>query len=382
MKPLIIKRDKHIIEILNQELGKKVRYNLKIKQMEKQNKGGVWIGVKMQYPFFQNYSINDIECEEEKFKKMIEKTKQLNPGCKSVSTFVSRLNDALVYENYITNGIETECSSSISYSGYRNKSILTKPIEFYTKNVIKFFKHHNIIVTCELENCFIKHKRFMEKLIDKIQHCGITDEQQKDFIVTIGWNGDTFEYFQILVERHKYDIKNLISYLFNYLFPFENINFKAGLNELKDYYEMANTIGRDVKKYPKYLRSMHDIITANYNSYKRKYDELLFKKLKRPELEIEEKEFCIVIPTTTKDIVKEGTDLNHCVSSYVDRILKRETYIFFLRKKEDKKKSLVTLEIKGKKITNAKGSYNRLPTKEETEFLKRYSKKLNIQLSI
>ena len=145
---------------------------------------------------------------------------------------------------------------------------------------------------------------------------------------------------------------------------------------------MANTIGRDVKKYPKYLRSMHDIITANYNSYKKEYDELKFEKLRKPELEFEGRAFCIVIPSSSKDIIKEGTDLNHCVSSYVERILKKETYIFFLRKKEDKEKSLITLELKGNKITNAKGSYNRLPTEEEMKFLEGYSKKLKISITI
>lgn len=381
MKPLLLTRDKHIIKIVNQELNKTLRYNLKLQSMQKQDREGNWINIVTQYPFFQGYSMLDIKCEEEKFMGMIEKTKYLNPRCKSVSSFISRLNEALVYENYIKEGIETECSANIGYNGYLRKEVLKKPLEFYPKNVINFFKENKIRVTIDMEEYFIRDKSFMEKVIDCLKYCSITEEQKTQFFIDLTYRS-MFEDFRTLVNEFKYDMRSLIHYLFNYLLPFENLAYTDSLNELKDYYEMANKIGRNVKKYPKYLRSMHDIITANYNAYKKEYDELLFEKLRKPELEFEGKEFCIVIPNNSKDIIKEGTDLNHCIGSYIDKILKKEKYIFFLRRTEEKENSLITLELIDNTIINAKGSYNRVVTEDERNFLEAYSKKLNIKLGV
>jgi hypothetical protein len=151
---------------------------------------------------------------------------------------------------------------------------------------------------------------------------------------------------------------------------------------LRDYYRMGHTIGRDIKKYPTYLRSMHDIIQVNFETYKREYDEILFEKLVKVELEYDSKDYCIVVPHSSKDIVKEGTNLNHCVGSYVDRILQGDTYIMFMRKTNEKEKSLITLELRGNKILQAKGSYNRIMNEEERKFLDKYCKLKKIEVDL
>ena len=173
-----------------------------------------------------------------------------------------------------------------------------------------------------------------------------------------------------------------MEYIVNYLNVFENIDINDALELLSDYYRMAKDIGRDVKKYPKYLRSMHDIISANYDAYKREYDEELFQKTINKELEFEGKDFCVMVPVNPKQIISEGTDLNHCVGSYVDKVIKRETYIMFLRNTKTKDKSLVTLEYQDQKITQAKGSYNRRIDEDETKFLNKYCEKKKIELCL
>ena len=145
---------------------------------------------------------------------------------------------------------------------------------------------------------------------------------------------------------------------------------------------MAIRIGRNVKKYPKYLRSMHDIITSNYEAYKKHYDEQRFEKTSKPELVITSKKYCTVIPNCSKDVIKEGTDLNHCVGSYIDKIIEQRTYIFFLRETKYKDKSLVTLELVKGEIVNAKGSYNRKLSEDEENYLKTYCKKMNIGYNV
>lgn len=67
-------------------------------------------------------------------------------------------------------------------------------------------------------------------------------------------------------------------------------------------------------------------------------------------------EFSITIPKTTKDIINEGKALHHCVGVYVDKVIRREDMIYFLRK--DREVPYVTIEVKDKKITQVEGDMN------------------------
>ena len=381
MVKITLKRESFLIYITNPNFPRqKLRYNLKLKTMEKSyNKGTTWKQVSQQYEFFKDVHVSDIVCDEEKFIKLIDKTKTINPNCYSVSTFLDRMKEALVYENYEAENIRTECSTS--YGGRKN--ILTKPLDFYSKPVISFFKKYDIEVTERVEKNFIDQYEFHEGVILALTCLDLSAKDKKDCCENIlrrdNWNHSQL---QILTKQFGYDLKSLFKFIYGYLIPFENLDYGESIELLHDYFQMASKIGRNVKKYPKYLRSMHDIITSNFKAYETHYNESKFKRLLKPELEFENKEFVIVNPKTTKDIISEGTSLNHCVGSYVDKILNEETYIFFLRKTEMKDLSLVTLELNGKIITQAKGSYNRVITKEERDFLEKYCKEKELKLNV
>ena len=66
--------------------------------------------------------------------------------------------------------------------------------------------------------------------------------------------------------------------------------------------------------------------------------------------------FYVDIPKTTKDIINEGKALHHCVGVYVDKVVRREDMIYFLRK--DKNIPYVTIEVKDKKVTQVEGDMN------------------------
>jgi len=165
------------------------------------------------------------------------------------------------------------------------------------------------------------------------------------------------------------------------LLPFEGLRIGEGLRLLRDYYSMADQIGRKVKKYPKYLSSMHDIISVNHKVFKTDYDEFKFSELVRGDLEFVGRKFRVVVPKCTKDIVSEGTSLNHCVGSYVERILRGDCYIFFLRCSFSDD-SLVTLELSGDNLVQAKGSYNRVLLPDERNFLISYCKSKNLSFNV
>lgn len=380
MPTITLTRDKHLVNITHSTKKDKIRYNLRDKIMEKWYiREKEWRSIKQQYEFFRGLSVTDIICEEEKFLQLISKVQDINPNCTSVSSFISRLDGALVYENYIAEGIRTECRwDNNSYY----KRFLTKPLEWYSKDMINFFKKYNIKVTKQLEQTYqnnssdiIQIVNILDKFIDK------DDVIKTDFFNEIINNGLDSNYIE-LINQYNFDRKALISFSMNYLKPFESINYNEGFRLLRDYYRMAQSISRNVKKYPKYLKSMHDIILVNFNAFKKEYPEHLFKERIKESLEFEGKDFVVVNPKTSKDIITEGTSLGHCVGSYVDDMISGKTYIFFLRAKLSVETSLVTLEHKGNAIVQAKGSRNRDLTEKEQEFLKNYCKKQKMELTL
>jgi hypothetical protein len=260
------------------------------------------------------------------------------------------------------------------------KKVLSKPLEFYSRNIATFFKKCQIKVTTDLEQKFIYNYDFLDKLVSVLLNSNLKLIQLKYFFEEVVCEiesrsyeeRDCFSKFRELINKYNYETLPLVKYLVEYLQPFENLSSSKAMGLLRDYIMMASKIGREVKKYPKYLSSMHDIITANFNAFKTKYNERLFLERRKAELEFVEKDFLIITPQNTREIVEEGTCLNHCVSSYIDKILDGETYIFFLRKKESPEMPMVTLELIDNKLVNAKGSYNRTITEEEGKFLNKF----------
>jgi hypothetical protein len=380
-KQMFVRREKHLLYFRRSNSTEEIRYDLNLKSMQKFKKGE-WHNISRDYKYFRYYSPNNIIIDEKEvhFLELLNKVVSLNPNCESLSTFISRFNEAIIYENYIQEGIKTECHcSNEGRYGYR-KRILTKPIEFYERNIINFFKRYDIEITVGIERKFSDNYPLMKTICNAIEFSKIPEDRKAEkFRLLIGYRHDEFK---DLIQVYNYEPKSLLNYLINYLERFENCEMSEGIFLLRDYIKMATQIGRDVKKYPKYLKSMHDIINSNYNAYKQDYNELLFEKVSKPHLEFEGKKYTIVIPKTSKDIIAEGTSLSHCVSSYVDRVINQETYIFFLRLTEAKDRSLITLELHENKIVQAKGSYNRPVIKEEYDFLEKYSKEKELILQI
>jgi hypothetical protein len=343
-----------------------VRYDLREQELQKLI-DGVWRDVQHQYHFFMHVRIDDIDFGTDiKFKKFFEVVKKFNEGCVSLSTFITRMYDHLHLEGYITENIEFEIERY--YWGERLVTV-KHPITIYTKPVLNFIKKHNIKLRRSFEEFYMDNKDYLNTMLLKMQTEDFTIEEQME-VWTILQN----DHFKTLVEEYKCDPMSLLKYVMRYLKPFENIEHHDALSSLDDYYRMAARIGRKVKKYPKYLNSMHDILTANYNSYKQTYDERAFLKRKRDDLIYADTDYCIVLPESTKDVVREGTELNHCVASYVDKIIKGETYIMFLRCIKTKEASLVTVEVKNNEIVQAKGSYNRKMNDEEKAFMTKFCK--------
>lgn len=129
----------------------------------------------------------------------------------------------------------------------------------------------------------------------------------------------------------------------------------------RDYLDMAKklhiplNIERNYK--PKDVRLAHnearDILQGKDIEEEAKKLDRKWKKLKKiyPKLEkyeYSDKDYQIMAPKTTKDIVREGMILKHCVHTcdfYFQRMTSDETYILFLRKASEPSSPYYTLEV-------------------------------------
>lgn len=74
--------------------------------------------------------------------------------------------------------------------------------------------------------------------------------------------------------------------------------------------------------------------------------DLIYKTLKK--YEYKGKDYSVLVPSGMEEILAEGDALHHCASTqerYWERIERRESYILFLRKNTELKKSYYTLEV-------------------------------------
>ena len=104
-----------------------------------------------------------------------------------------------------------------------------------------------------------------------------------------------------------------------------------------------------------HLRIIHDNLVALLNHQRQEeYAERnrkqcedyakRYKKLKEKYF-AEDDEFVITPPLNAADLVSEGSNLHHCVGSYVSAVAEGRTNIFFLRKKEEPNTSFYTIEV-------------------------------------
>ena len=166
--------------------------------------------------------------------------------------------------------------------------------------------------------------------------------------------------------------------------------------DYSDYVRMCNSIGEEpvmpwMIRDDHQLTSLHDTAVKEYNllkdssseKIKAKYLEI---KANYPNFSFENQEFIIKYPDDIDDLNTEGAILHHCVKSYKERVLRNETMIMFLRKKDDLTQPYVTMQISKKSnkydLVQAHGNCN-CSIKTLTgvyEFVKEWANKFQIVL--
>jgi hypothetical protein len=245
---------------------------------------------------------------------------------------------------------------------------------------------------------------------------GINNEQYQDLLdtwvksrsttmVSAIYDSDLIYCIKILVKLC--GIKNLkeyITYMFktvgNLEYDLENASFSDYEDARIVFSDYINMYDRLVsggfvlkkpkwrfKKYSELARAHDDILYLTQIKEERKLEmkEESYKKIKESyeKYKYSEDKYAVVPPASLKSIVNEGIALNHCVKTYIDKVLEQKTNILFIRRPEDLEKPFFTLEIKDGFVRQCHGFNNCNIDKAEglEKFLERYCKEKDIAFS-
>ncbi len=142
--------------------------------------------------------------------------------------------------------------------------------------------------------------------------------------------------------------------------------------------------GKIVEKYPKYFKTMHDIITLKFNTLQEAEQCQNFEERAKEieHLAYKGREYSIIVPHEPQELAEEGVALSHCVRDYIGRVANGECHILFLRYTATPNVSLVTVQLSGKTVCQAQGQNRRGLSSEERKFLYRWAQANNFDVTV
>lgn len=170
------------------------------------------------------------------------------------------------------------------------------------------------------------------------------------------------------------------------------------------YYRECTNIAIDWRDYVGFCRQLkinlndeHNLLPPNLKQAHDRMDEELRRRKdekERKERECQEKEvnqilknmqtdnpyemtykgLFIMVPRNTDDIRREGELQHHCVATYIDRVVKGETMILFVRQETAPEEPFYTLEYKDGRVAQCRGKRNCAMTAKVETFVKAFEK--------
>lgn len=281
-------------------------------------------------------------------------------GVTNIGTLLKNIKNYKSLEQIYSSGLRVE-NSSFEFK-----------INDIPKFLIKFCKENDLKLYNELV-VYAKENVSLFQIFSSEQFVSL---DVKEFIrlITkekyIDWNTGYVSATSYIVKKYNYNPKSLLRYIDN-LMTYEALDCDI-IRELLDYLAMVSAISPKFDKYPKNFLTTHRIVIRNYDRLKKEYSDDLFKNRINKELEYSSGDYKIIYPEKVQDIKDEAINMNHCVASYIDKIIDGKTNVLFLRKKDSLDKSLVTLEVAGNKILQARRSFNFEPSSEEKSVISKY----------
>jgi len=193
------------------------------------------------------------------------------------------------------------------------------------------------------------YHRYTERLDPRIEK---KQNMAKDWLEYIEW-----------CKELKYDLNNMFIYMPN--------NFKKVHDRVAKEYQALKD-----KKAAAEKRRIEKEAKKRMEQTKKAMEEILAKSEGVDAFSIKGKGLVLVIPRNGEEIKAEGSALHHCVGTYVDKIARGETSIFFIRKTETPEKPYYTMEWRDNKVQQCRGFKQCNMTPEVKAFTEVFAKKM------
>lgn len=92
--------------------------------------------------------------------------------------------------------------------------------------------------------------------------------------------------------------------------------------------------------------------------------------------QVKGKGLLLVVPSSLEALKTEGAALHHCVGTYVDRVARGETNIFFIRKEKEPDKPYFTMEWRDNEVIQCRGNHNCGMPPEVKAFTEAFKRKM------
>lgn len=185
------------------------------------------------------------------------------------------------------------------------------------------------------------------------------------------------------LKRYEYVVEDIKKYtsVDNFIKYFRTKRLKDA-HLYRDYLGFASQLGLDLKNkrylFPDKLKTMHNKYEKQVKIMKQK--QLLESILKRVEkLEkntFKDKEFIIFPASSIESLIDESKQQNNCVRTYAEKYANGECDIYFMRKVDNPKISLVTVEVKDNKVVQKRTKNNERTSKKQDKFLNTWQKRV------
>ncbi len=160
------------------------------------------------------------------------------------------------------------------------------------------------------------------------------------------------------------------------------VGYVLDIEEYMEFYQLKNEL-KDIMDFPvhnkKHMKYDIEIMRSIKLFRDSKYRFLCHYEERQQRYEYEGEKYTIIMPKDAIDIEKEAYRQSNCLDRYVHRVLKGETDVLFLRRKDDISRSYVTMEIRNNMIVQVKGRFNVVPSDEVLDFLEEYSEAKGIK---
>lgn len=269
-------------------------------------------------------------------------------------------------EMYTKSGMKHLVTALVNNGGknkliYRNGKTLQKQLRLKDKALIKRF---------------VESKGDMD-LLRVLQY-----EQKYNVRWTKEQEAFVMEYAKDIPIFFKYmTLQQLMNRIEKYSKEKDSYGTRSTVLRYRDFLLMREELGYDMTNelyaHPKHLRQKHDELVTEKNlkrdTERMEKADAKFSKIKKNFHKIDKKyhfeteEYLIRPARSASEIIREGCTLHHCVGRndwYIGKHDKGESYIMFLRKKEEPDTPYYTIEICGTRIVQWYSLNDRKPDKE------------------